>query len=84
MKTSDLNAIRSQYMNNPDDCLLEMLSDWLTKLPSPPTWQTVVDALSSPAIGKQSAAEQLKLVYCKPNPTPAPGIETVTMVEISL
>ena len=75
MKPSDLNAIRIQYMNNPDDCLLEMLCVWLTKFPSPPTWQTVVDALSSPAIGKQSAAERLKQIYCKPNPTLAPGIQ---------
>ncbi|CAI8027461.1 hypothetical protein GBAR_LOCUS15707 [Geodia barretti] len=51
--------------------LNEMLCAWLSKID--PTWQKVVDALSSPAIGKQSAAEQLKLVYCKPNPTPAPG-----------
>ena len=75
MMTSDLDAIQTQYQNNPKTCLRQMLSDWLTnEVPSPPTWQRVVDALSTPAIGKQSAAERLKQVYCEPNPTLAPGI----------
>ena len=57
MKTSDLNAIRSQYMSNSDDCVLEMLSVWLSRTdPSPPSWQRVVDALSSPAVDRQNVA----------------------------
>ena len=75
MMPSDLDAIQTQCQNNPKTCLRQMFSDWLTKVPSPPTWQRVVDALSSPAIGKQSTAERLKQVYCEPNPTLAPGIQ---------
>ena len=83
MKTSDLNAIRSQYMNNPDDCLLEMLSVWLSRTdPSPPSWRRVVDALSSPPIGKQSAAERLRQIYCKP-PTKLPGTIIIISVKDS-
>ena len=64
MKTSDLNAIRSQYLNNPDDCLLEMLSVWLSRTePSPPSWQRVVDALSSPAVERLDVAEKIRIFY---------------------
>ena len=64
MKTSDLKAIRSQYMNKPDDCLLEMLSVWLSRTdPSPPSWQRVVDALSSPAVDRPDVAEHVRQVY---------------------
>jgi hypothetical protein len=72
MKTSDLNAIRSQYMNNPDDCLLEMLCVWLTKLPSPPTWQTVVDALSAPAVRRPDVAQRVRQTYLSQDPATDP------------
>ena len=72
MKPSDLNAIRVQFMNNPEDCLLEMLSVWLKREdPSPPSWQRVVDALCSPAIDRQSAGERLKQIYIDPAPVEA-------------
>ena len=60
----DLKAIRTQYNNNPDNCLIEMLSHWLTMTPPPPTWQRVVDALNSPAIGKPNIAERIQKVHC--------------------
>ena len=67
MKPSDLNAIRAQFMNKPDDCLLEMLSVWLTRTdPSPPSWERLVDALSSRSIGENEAAERLQSIYCRP------------------
>ena len=61
---SDLKAIRTQYLNNPDDCLLEMLSCWLSITTPSPTWQTVVDALCCPAIGRQQVADNIKRRYC--------------------
>ena len=67
MRPSDLDAIRAQFMNKPDDCLLEMLSVWLTRTdPSPPSWERVVDALSSRSIGENEAAERLQSIYCRP------------------
>ena len=64
MKTSDLNAIRSQYMNKPDDCLQEMLSVWLSRTdPFPPSWQRVVDALSYPAVDRQNLARHIRQTY---------------------
>ena len=65
MKTSDLNAIQIQYMNNPDNCLLHMLSFWLDKAESsPPTWQRVVDVLCCAPINRPLIAEQIRNRYC--------------------
>ena len=64
MKTSDLDVIQTQYMNNPDDCLLRMLSLWLSRThPSPPCWQRVVDALSSPAVSRHDVANRIRKKY---------------------
>ena len=65
MTTPDLDAIQTQYQNNPDTCVRKMLSDWLTKeVPSPPTWQTVVDALNSAAISRPLVARKIYMKYC--------------------
>ena len=68
MEVSDLKAIQSQYQNSPNmpsACLHQMLSDWLTKQVSPPpTWQIVVEALSSPAVDKPDLAQKLQKLYC--------------------
>ena len=75
MKTSDLNAIRSQYMNNPDDSLLEMLSVWLSRTdPSPPSWQRVVDALSSPAVERPDVARHITKSYLRHETTSDPAL----------
>ena len=66
MKTSDLDAIQIQYMNNPDNCLLHMLSSWLDKAESsPPSWQRVVDALCCAPINRPLIAEQIRNKYCR-------------------
>ena len=65
MRPSDLDPIQKQYMNNCDDCLLKMLSDWLTKTtPSPPNWQRVMDALCSRSIDRPALAEKIRRTYC--------------------
>ena len=65
MKTSDLDAIKTEYQNNPHRCLLEMLSLWLKrKDPSPPTLQNVVVALSSRAINRKDIAQKIQESFC--------------------
>ena len=65
MRPSDIDPIQRQYMNNCDDCLLKMLSLWLTKTTSsPPSWQRVVDALCSRSINRPALAEKIKTTYC--------------------
>ena len=73
MSTPDLDAIQTQYQNNPDACLRQMLSDWLTKeVPSPPTWQRVVDALSSPAVDRPAVAQRVRQTYLSQDPATDP------------
>ena len=64
MRTSDLKAIRTQYHNDPDDCLLEMLSQWLSITTPPPTWQIVVDVLCSTAISRPLVAQAISKKHC--------------------
>ena len=61
---SDLNAIRIQYRNDPEDCLLDMLTRWLSITIPSPTWQTVIDALCSAPIKRLLVAEQIRKKYC--------------------
>ena len=64
MTPPDLNAIQIQCNNNPSRCLLEMLSQWWEVTSPSPTWQTVVDALSSPAVDRPDVAEKIRKFYC--------------------
>ena len=57
----DLRAIRIQY-RNPADCLLEMLFLWLTR--PTPTWQSVVDALTTAAVDRHDTAEHIERIHC--------------------
>ena len=63
MTPSDLNSIEIKCSNDPSHCLLEMLSQWWEVTSPSPTWQTVVDALSSPAVGRQIVAEHIRQTY---------------------
>ena len=64
---SDLRAIQTKfkYSNDPEDCLREMLTRWLsiTIIP-PPTWQTVMDALCSAPVDRPLIAEHIRKMYC--------------------
>ena len=68
MKTPDLDAIETEHPKHSDVCLRKMLSMWLTReVPSPPTWQRVVDALSSPAVNRTDIAERIRKSHCNGN-----------------
>ena len=76
MRPSDLDPIQIQCLNNPDDCLLKLLSVWLTRAdPSPPSWERVVDALSSPAIDRPTVAERIRRTYCSQSSNEATDTE---------
>ena len=61
---ADLRSIRADFRDKSSDCLLEMLSVWLSRTdPSPPSWQRVVDALCSRAINKPLVAERIRKTY---------------------
>ena len=65
MPLADLRSIRADFRDKSSDCLLEMLSVWLTRAdPSPPSWQRVVDALCSRSIDRPALAEKIRRTYC--------------------
>ena len=68
MKTSDLDAIETQYLNNTNRCLQRMLSVWLSRTdPSPPTLQNVVDALTSRVINRRDVAQRIRELFSNQN-----------------
>ena len=69
METHDFDVFRLENQNDTKKCLRQMLSVWLLQeFPSPPSWERVVDALSSPAINKKGISERLKHIYCNSSP----------------
>ena len=67
---ADLRSIRADYRDKSSDCLLEMLSTWLSRnTPSPPTWQRVVDALCCASIDRNSVGYRIREIYCEESPT---------------
>ena len=43
-----------------DDCFTDMLSLWLNRPSPPPTKETLIDALKSPAVGREDLAKALE------------------------
>lgn len=65
VELSELNMIETQHAYRHKKCLIAMLSIWLNKTDHyPPTWQRLVDALSSRSVGQQGIAEKIKKTYC--------------------
>ena len=71
-----LDAIKAQCPNNIENCLTEMLKQWLSSTSSP-TWSGLVQALSSAPVGEQRLAEEIREQYCHQDGEqatgPAPG-----------
>ena len=67
LKASLLDTIRSKFQGDPNECLREMLKEWL-KLglagEAGPTWHKLVRALASTAVGEAALASKLKSRYC--------------------
>ena len=77
MPLADLRSIRADFKDKSSDCLLETLSVWLTRTdPSPPSWERVVDALSSPAIDRPTVAERIRRTYCSQSSNAATDTES--------
>ena len=50
-----------------NDCLREMLKQWLTRTSPPPSWSGLVEALSSEPVGEQELADEIHSQYCVPH-----------------
>ena len=60
---ADLRCIRADYRDRCSECLLEMLSAWLT-ITTLPTWQNVIDALCCATVERPLVAEHIRKRYC--------------------
>ena len=58
-----LNAIEQKCKGNPDDCLYEILNDWLSK--GEATWEQLVTALEQGTVGESRLADKLEMEHCK-------------------
>ena len=54
-----LDAIKTGAKENPDDCIIATIKDWLSNGKPRPTWAAVAKALKSPMVGYGHLAEQL-------------------------
>ena len=62
--TGTMNSIRAQYQNNPSDCLLQMLKEWLNHSSLLPTWEALVTSLTSEHIGESELAQTIIEKHC--------------------
>ena len=76
VSTAMLDAIQRDR-GNAADCLREMLMKWLSSTSPPPTWSSLVQALSSAPVEEKRLAEEIREQYCLQDGEqatgPAPG-----------
>ena len=58
-----LKCIKKENLSM-NECLLEMLNDWLKCTDSPHTWIVLIKALESRPVGEKLLAKQLRDKYC--------------------
>ena len=58
-----LDAIKANQRTT-DECLTEMLKQWLTRDSPPPSWSGLVEALSSEPVREERLARGLHAKYC--------------------
>ena len=57
---TDLDVIRDRNMKNTDECITDMLVNWLRNASYPPTWDYIVKALRSPTVNFMQMAETIE------------------------
>ncbi len=62
LTSDDLDAIKGPY-TDPSECLREAINGWLNTFPDP-SWESVVQALRSPIVGRKILARRLEQKYC--------------------
>ena len=60
---TSLEAIKQKNKENADDCLTEMLLEWLRQASPKPTWACIVAALREPTVGLEQLAESVEKEY---------------------
>lgn len=60
MSYEDLNVIRVQHCNNPDECLTDLLAQWLREADPQTTWKSLVKALKSTTVDESRVAQEIE------------------------
>ena len=60
MSVATLETIKQKNKENPDDCLTEMLLEWLKQANPKLTWSCIVAALKEPTVGQEQLAETIE------------------------
>ena len=68
-----LNAIQTECPSNSASCLTKMLIEWLTSVSPPPTWSSLVQALSSEPVREKLLAKEIRERYCHQDREQATG-----------
>jgi len=58
-----LKTIQSMYSNS-QDCLREVITEWLKAVDPKPTWRSLVDALRKPVVEESKLAQAIEGKYC--------------------
>ncbi len=67
-----LDATKAPFKEH-EDCLRDMLKKWLNSSPDP-SWQSLIQVLRSPIVGKEPLASHLETKYCtQEGSVPPPG-----------
>ena len=57
-----LESIKSKCLHNPEDYLLELLTEWLKT--EAPSWKKLIDALKSEIVGECNLAVRIEEEFC--------------------
>ena len=75
----DLDVIKRRNLNNDDECLTDLLAQWLRQANPPPTWNSIIDALRSPTVNLTPLADQVESSSSKSSLDTASSTATVKM-----
>ena len=57
-----LKSIKRKSLQDPDECLLELLTEWLKT--EEPTWKKLVEALKSDTVSEANLAKRIERDHC--------------------
>ena len=62
ISAAQLKTMEEKNRGDPQKCLMVMLSEWLTRVCPPPTWQDLAEAVEF--FGYSDVAQKLRQKYC--------------------
>ena len=66
VSASSVDCIGIQQRDSPDNCLREMLAEWLRGVGEPPrTWTSIIAALRTPSVDLGAIADDIEQKYCR-------------------